>query len=201
MRPTMVSRQRLSPQMLRPRETQCRFTAPFWTTSPPTDLTSPRETRLVRASVPISGVPRMTTWDSYPQPLACRKTAPRCRIWALASPSALIAFLRIFAGPCVGIAVLNWMARNTAPSPARDAIVLANIVGFGCVTATDVWGVSSGDAGQSPRRFSWYTCCSRSRSCWRDAPRCDGRLEGARNHAGMVGAAGAWRPESSRSTP
>lgn len=62
-----------------------------------------------------------------------------------ASP-ALIAFLRIFAGPCLGIAVLNWMARDAAPSPARDAIVLANIVGFGCVTAMDVWGVSSGDA-------------------------------------------------------
>ena len=44
-----------------------------------------------------------------------------------ASP-ALIAFLRIFAGPCLGIAVLNWMARDAAPSPARNAIVLANIV-------------------------------------------------------------------------
>jgi uncharacterized membrane protein len=62
------------------------------------------------------------------------------------APPALIAFLRIFAGPCLGIAALNWMARNTEPSPARDAIVLANIVGFGCVTAVDVWGVFSGDA-------------------------------------------------------
>src|SRR5688572_578516 len=62
-----------------------------------------------------------------------------------ASP-ALIAFIRIFAGPCLGIAALNWMARSTEPSPARDAIVLANIVGFGCVTAVDVWGVVSGDA-------------------------------------------------------
>jgi hypothetical protein len=62
------------------------------------------------------------------------------------APPALIAFLRIFAGPCLGIAVLNWKARDAAPSPARDAIVLANIVGFACVTATDLWGVSSGDA-------------------------------------------------------
>ncbi|HEX2217184.1 MAG TPA: hypothetical protein VHG35_00150 [Gemmatimonadales bacterium] len=61
-------------------------------------------------------------------------------------PPALIAFLRIFGGPCLGIAVLNWMARNAEPSPARRAIVLANIVGFGCVTAVDVWGVFSGDA-------------------------------------------------------
>lgn len=62
-----------------------------------------------------------------------------------ASP-ALIAYLRIFGGPCVGIAVLNWMARNAEPSSARDAIVLANIVGFGCVAAMDVWGVFSGGA-------------------------------------------------------
>lgn len=69
-----------------------------------------------------------------------------------ASP-ALIAFLRIFAGPCLGIAVLNWTARNAEPSAARNAIVLANIVGFGCVTAVDVWGVFSGDARQIARWF------------------------------------------------
>jgi hypothetical protein len=69
-----------------------------------------------------------------------------------ASP-ALIAFLRIFAGPCLGIAVLNWLARNAEASPARDAIVLANIVGFGCVAATDVWGVFSGDARQVAKVF------------------------------------------------
>jgi hypothetical protein len=69
-----------------------------------------------------------------------------------ASP-ALIAFLRIFAGPCLGIAVLNWMTRDAGPSPARSAIVLANIVGFGCVAATDVWGVFSGDARPIARAF------------------------------------------------
>ena len=62
-----------------------------------------------------------------------------------ASP-ALIAFLRIFGGPMLGIAVLNWMARNAEPSTARNAIVLANIVGFGCVTLTDMWGVLTGGA-------------------------------------------------------
>ena len=62
-----------------------------------------------------------------------------------ASP-ALIAFLRIFGGPMLGIAVLNWMARNAEPSTARNAIVLANIVGFGCVTLMDVWGVFTGGA-------------------------------------------------------
>ena len=60
--------------------------------------------------------------------------------------SALIAYLRIFGGPCLGIAVLNWLARNAEPSAARNAIVLGNIVGFGCVTLMDVWGVFSGGA-------------------------------------------------------
>ena len=46
-----------------------------------------------------------------------------------ASP-ALIAYLRIFGGPCLGIAVLNWLARNAEPSAARNAIVLGNIVGL-----------------------------------------------------------------------
>jgi aspartokinase len=49
--------------------------------------------------------------------------------------------------------VLNWLARNAVPSPARNAIVLANIVGFGCVTATDVWGVFSGDARPIAKAF------------------------------------------------
>ncbi len=62
-----------------------------------------------------------------------------------ASP-ALIAFLRIFGGPMLGIAVLNWMARNAEPSATRNAIILANIVGFGCVALMDVWGVFTGGA-------------------------------------------------------
>jgi hypothetical protein len=69
-----------------------------------------------------------------------------------ASP-ALIAYLRIFGGPFLGIAVLNWLARNAEPSPARHAIVLANIVGFGCVTAMDVLGVFSGSARQAAKLF------------------------------------------------
>ena len=71
---------------------------------------------------------------------------------AEASP-ALIAYLRILGGPFLGIAVLNWMARNAEPSAARNAIVLANIVGFGSVTAMDLWGVFSGDARQVAKLF------------------------------------------------
>jgi hypothetical protein len=62
-----------------------------------------------------------------------------------ASP-ALIAYQRIFGGPILGIAVLNWLARSAEPSAARNAIVLGNTVGFGCVTLMDVWGVFSGGA-------------------------------------------------------
>jgi hypothetical protein len=62
-----------------------------------------------------------------------------------ASP-ALVAFLRIFGGPLLGIAVLNWMARNAEPSTARNAILVANTVGFGSITLMDVWDVSTGGA-------------------------------------------------------
>ena len=69
-----------------------------------------------------------------------------------ASP-ALIAFLRIFGGPMLGIAVLNWMTRTAEPSTARNAIILANIVGFGCVTLVDVWGVFTGSARSIAKLF------------------------------------------------
>ena len=69
-----------------------------------------------------------------------------------ASPE-LIAFLRISAAPVSGLPVSNWLTRNAEASPARSAIILANIVGFGCVTAMDVWGVFSGDARELARAF------------------------------------------------
>lgn len=69
-----------------------------------------------------------------------------------ASP-ALIAYLRIFGGPVLGIAVLNWLARNAEPSGARNAIVLGNIIGFGCVTSMDIWGVFGGGARPAAKLF------------------------------------------------
>ena len=39
---------------------------------------------------------------------------------------ALIAYLRLFGSPFLGIAVLNWTARNVGPSRARNAIILGN---------------------------------------------------------------------------
>ena len=58
--------------------------------------------------------------------------------------AALIAYLRDFGSTFIGIAVLNWMARNAEASTARNAIVLANIAGFGLTGVLQVWGVFSG---------------------------------------------------------
>jgi len=64
----------------------------------------------------------------------------------------LIALLRLLGGPFLGIAVLNWLSRDTDPSSIRP-IVLANLVGFGAVAANDAWGVASGDAREIARLF------------------------------------------------
>jgi hypothetical protein len=69
-----------------------------------------------------------------------------------ASPE-LLALLRLLGGPCLGIAALNWMTRNAEPSPTRDAVILANIVGFGAVAANDVWSVSRGEAREMAKLF------------------------------------------------
>ncbi|MEP7359149.1 MAG: hypothetical protein ABI847_17995 [Anaerolineales bacterium] len=58
--------------------------------------------------------------------------------------AALLAYLRVFGSTFLAIGVLNWVARNAEPSTARNAIVLANIVGFGLAALLDIWGVFSG---------------------------------------------------------
>ncbi len=60
------------------------------------------------------------------------------------APAALIAYLRVFGSTFLGIAVLNWTARNAEPSTARQAIIFGNIVGFGVEPVVDVWGLLSG---------------------------------------------------------
>ncbi len=67
--------------------------------------------------------------------------------------SELIAFLRILGGPFLGIAAMNWVARNLEPSPALDAVVLGNTVGFAAVTSMDIWGVFSGEARSAAKVF------------------------------------------------
>lgn len=57
-----------------------------------------------------------------------------------ASP-ALIAFLRLWGAPLLGIAVLDWRVRHAAPSSTLDAVLLGNLVGFGVIAALDLWGV------------------------------------------------------------
>ena len=58
--------------------------------------------------------------------------------------AALIAFLRLWGSPLLGIAVLDWLARDAEPSRARDAIILGNTVGFAAIAAVDVWGSFGG---------------------------------------------------------
>ena len=73
--------------------------------------------------------------------------APQC-FGAGAVPAdasaALIAYLGLFGSPFLGIAALNWMARNAEPSTARTAIIIGNIIGFTAIVALDLWGLFSG---------------------------------------------------------
>lgn len=64
----------------------------------------------------------------------------------------LLALLRLLGGPFLGIAVLNWLSRNAAPSTLR-VVLLANITGFGAVAANDIWGVASGEARDIAKLF------------------------------------------------
>src|SRR5512143_3880968 len=50
-----------------------------------------------------------------------------------ATPAVIVAELRQYGGALLGIAVLNWVARNAEPSKARDGVFLGNTVGFGLV--------------------------------------------------------------------
>jgi hypothetical protein len=58
----------------------------------------------------------------------------------------LIAFLRLWGSPLLGIAALNWITRNEGPSVARDGIIVGNVVGFSVIAAVDVWGTFVGGA-------------------------------------------------------
>jgi hypothetical protein len=64
----------------------------------------------------------------------------------------LLALLRLLGGPFLGIAVLNWLSRNTEQSTLR-VVLIANIVGFGAVAVNDIWGVVSGEARDIAKLF------------------------------------------------
>lgn len=68
-----------------------------------------------------------------------------------ASPQ-LLALLRLLGGPFLGIALLNWLSRNT-PESGLMPVLWANFAGFGAVAANDIWGVVSGEARDVARFF------------------------------------------------
>lgn len=55
--------------------------------------------------------------------------------------STLISYLRLWGSPLIGIAVLDWLVRNEAPSKALNAIIIGNVVGFAVMTLLDALGV------------------------------------------------------------
>lgn len=67
--------------------------------------------------------------------------------------SELLALMRLLGGPFLGIAALNFLTRNAEPSTARNAVIIANIVGFGAVAANDVHGVFTGEAREVAKYF------------------------------------------------
>lgn len=100
------------------------------------------------------------------------EAAGRGALPADASP-ALIAYVRLFGSPFLGIAVLDWLARHAPPSATRNAILLGNMVGFGVIAAVDVWGSLLGEAREVTKVFAvihvlfaaafiWAWCNSRS---------------------------------------
>jgi hypothetical protein len=64
--------------------------------------------------------------------------------------SLIIAQLRAFSDVFIGIAVLNWLARNAEASKARDAIFIGNSVGF---TMSVILGVNV--SLNSTQEISW----------------------------------------------
>jgi hypothetical protein len=60
------------------------------------------------------------------------------------TPAIIVAELRQYGGALLGIAVLNWVARNAEPSKARDGVFLGNTVGFGLVSLGGVLRQLSG---------------------------------------------------------
>jgi hypothetical protein len=56
----------------------------------------------------------------------------------------MVAFLRHYSSLFIAIAVMNWMARNSDASLARNAIVIANIVALGLASILDLLAVMSG---------------------------------------------------------
>lgn len=66
----------------------------------------------------------------------------------------LLAFIRLWGAPLLGIALLDWLARDAEPSKTRDAIVYGNLVGFAAIAAIDIWGSFLGHARPITKLFA-----------------------------------------------
>ena len=60
------------------------------------------------------------------------------------TPATIVAELRQYGGALLGIAALNWVARNAEVSTAMNGIFLGNMVGFGLVAVGGVLRQLSG---------------------------------------------------------
>jgi hypothetical protein len=60
------------------------------------------------------------------------------------TPATIVAVLRQYGGALLGIAALNWVARNAEASTARNGVFLGNTIGFGLVTIGGVLRQLSG---------------------------------------------------------
>jgi hypothetical protein len=56
----------------------------------------------------------------------------------------MVAFLRHYSSLFIAMAVMNWIARNSEASTARNAIVTMNIVALGLASILDIFAVISG---------------------------------------------------------
>lgn len=56
----------------------------------------------------------------------------------------VVGFLRHYAALFVGLGAVNWLARNAEASPARRAIVVADVMAFGLAAILDVVAVARG---------------------------------------------------------
>ena len=57
---------------------------------------------------------------------------------------ALIGNLRGYGGVLIGVAVINWFARNSEANQARDAILLGMFIGFLALTLTGILRIFGG---------------------------------------------------------
>lgn len=60
------------------------------------------------------------------------------------TPATIVAELRQYGGALLGIAALNWVARNAEASTARNGVFLGNTVGFALVAVGGVLRQLSG---------------------------------------------------------